>query len=412
MELINHASAEIEQYLLNKKLKKAVVFPDGYVKEKYKQTGYDIAVPSSTALASDYIMPQLRSRGLFCSMSLFRVRIRGTHDELAILRKALAGLHAYCTQGFLYRFLPVKHRKYDISYRDYIRVLIYGAQHIARMYNIPAPEVAGVIAGKQMPLTGIPARLLIGPPSLRNNFGKYFGGNHFIELQRLNRIYDEKLSRRYRLDKTPFFLAVHTAGIGLDTIYRRSKARTYLKNSTCAALETAADQRYFFNALQILENYSRAYVCNTYALLKKTLASAFGRDVVDRYCIYNPHNTISRSNGYIYRHNAINLDDNPVSYVSGNYNMDSLLVVKGENAERYLNSLDHGYARLLSTSAGKTSGAAVTRLLCSQRTGTAVSREPVCSPDVLEPYIQFLERTKAARPVASLQPVVNCKQVS
>jgi hypothetical protein len=211
--------------------------------------------------------------------------------------------------------------------------------------------------------------------------------------------------------KNALFIAVHTGGVGLDLIYTFGKIKNYLKNKTIYTLDSLKEKRFFCTSLKVIENYSQAYVINTYIILKQLLEEAFQKNNITEFIAHNPHSSITQKAEYIYRHNAINLDNNPLNYVSGNYDIDSLLVTKGENSARHLSSLDHGYAKLIKPDSSFKTDATVTRILFNKEKKINIEKAYIYNPDILNPYIRFLEETKTARPVASLKPLLNFKQI-
>jgi hypothetical protein len=87
-------------------------------------------------------------------------------------------------------------------------------------------------------------------------------------------------------------------------------------------------------------------------------------------------------------------------------------VTRGECSGKYLDSLDHGYAKLIELEDRFKTDETVTRILFNKRKKTVLEKECIYNPDILSPYMHFLEETKAARPVASLKPLLNFKQIN
>ena len=72
---IDKASAYFaKEIAVQRGVKKIVLFPDSYTKEKYLRAGYKITIPSSSAIASqvEFFYPQFRTRGINCGMSFVR----------------------------------------------------------------------------------------------------------------------------------------------------------------------------------------------------------------------------------------------------------------------------------------------------------------------------------------------------
>ncbi len=410
MEIINLSKEKCEHYLEDKPIDKAVLFPDAFLKDKYKHLDYDIAVPSSSVIVSDSLAPQLRSRGLYCSISLLRLNVENRPKNITKIYDIFKKIPQLKTSKLLYRLCPLKHKKYDLSFFEYIKVLKEGPEYLIKKHRIEDPVIERVFRKEHISFKKTPLTCLIGRPYLKNDFGKSFAGNHFIELQEVNKIYDRQISNSNSLNKGDLLITYHTSGLSLEIFLQRKYVKKYLKNKKVEAIKDRATVDRVLNALNIVRNYSLAYTLNFYVILRDLFEKEFKRKNIVEFILYAPHNMISKKgDNYLYHHNAISLK-NKLNFIAGNYNFDSLIVAKGDNSERFIDSADHGIARFVSLNESDLTGDKIKRILVKNGKITETSIKKY-SEQVLNDYIDLMTSKGIIKPICSLSPIINYKEI-
>ncbi len=392
-------------------VKEVVAFPDVHLKEKYINLGYRVDIPSSLAiLTENCLYPQFRP-GINCGMSLLKTNLFYEDSLLPKLEKVLLNFNKGLVKNFFnfFRF-PLKD-KFSISTEEF--------QRICRK------DIS------QFDYRGIRQEWQRGTLRLKRKMGKHFGGNHFLELQVVDEVFDEEKAEKWGISKGQVFVLYHTAGDPLDDVLEEEILRETIYQPHFVKLEASSDHaRIIMKAVKILMNYGFAYRLTAFAILKDLFAKVFGQEASLDYFSDHCHNGIEEirkdenSTFFLYRHNVNKVSDGSPVVLSGSYNLRSYVLEGRAGAENFLWSADHGYGDLIEKfpqplpevrppAGGRTSNPKVKRILFKKglnlpffiKTREADIKRSLAA----EHLLSLFEENDISKKVFSLRPIINFK---
>lgn len=312
-----------------------VCFPCLHLKKKYTNLGYRIDIPSSIAiLTQDCLFPQFRSRGINCGMGLAKTNLFYKEPLVPEIKKVFGNL-----------------KKNSLSSKEFKRVCLEGSEVIREKFNLPSEAVFGKEfkfneqERAQFDYSGINKDWRQGSLRLKRNIGSYFGGNHFLEFQRVDDIFNQQKAREWGIKKDQVFILFHTAGEALETILEKSILKQIIYQPHFVKLDKSSP--YFaivLKALRMLMNYGFVYRLSTFAMLKRFFDIDY---FVDCY-----HNGIEETKDeagnslFIYRHNVNKVSENAPVILSGTSEKKTYVNIGEQGAGDFLFSSDHGYGDL------------------------------------------------------------------
>lgn len=368
-----------------------VVLPDFHHKSSME-------TPSSVAVATlGSIRPTLTSASLNCGMALIAFDI----DQ----PKAPAIGEFYRRVRERYPF-PRSNRR-ELSADDVVRAATEGGRFAVDRFDIDEAELARVeefgcmdlepYGGAEAARKALP-RLIVELARLR--FGAVGPTNHFIELQRVEEVFDEKAATALGVSEGQMTMQYHCGG-GVLTgelgrlfgrrksypkpmkafmalqkpLYHLASARSadefrlrmqlYFSGG-CPPVDRASEEgRRLMLANAFAMNYGFAFRMATYASLRRLADQTFG-PTNSRLIVDSPHNSIYEEevngrNAIVHRHNscraypAAKMADHPAFsevgqalLLPGLHKTSSYLCVAGDGAESSLYSACHGAGSMIS----------------------------------------------------------------
>jgi len=197
------------------------------------------------------------------------------------------------------------------------------------------------LADLENPWQGNRAEWLLGTESSEPDdaLGTIGGGNHFAELQAIEKIYDEKLSEALQIDKKILMLAVHSGSRNVGNALFRAYAEKYGTEGLNTGSEAAED--YFRRHGEALK-WAEA----NRSLIAYRMCGQLGGECEKTVDIF--HNGISEigsdENLWVHRKGAVPADRGPVLIPGTRGSLTYLVSPTGEQHENAC-SLAHGAGR-------------------------------------------------------------------
>ncbi|MBI3607789.1 MAG: RtcB family protein [Nitrospirae bacterium] len=419
----------------------------------------DMEIPSSIAIATrDVIVPEFTSVAVNDGMGIVMTDLRA--DDLSPDRleaffarvNSHAAAHAFDTN------------RYSLSADELRRVLVEGGQGVIGKYGFDQ-QVLDRIEGKGcVPIGGdlganggvVPFQLL-RTPFCRAEMGLNFGGNHFLEVQVVDRLLDRSLGARWGFKEGQVVVMYHLGpgpfgGTLLHHYSRRSKlygpriamfflskllfhygqrmmhgsvgrkwALHFRQNGWTMFPAHSEEGVMLRQAIAMATNFGFAYRLATVKAICDGVREALSpRATTDLFCDI-PHNGIweemvEGKRAWVARHNACRLVPDRPTIVAGSFDVPSYLGVGADGTEGRYHSYDHGAGNLIEVARRSnrlpTAEGSVTRFRMTRgRKGAVLKREevPARSSDPIDRLMGCLERHRIMRPVVKLRPVGNLK---
>ncbi len=315
-------------------VKEVVCFPDIHLKEKYTNLGYRIDIPSSLAiLTENCLYPQFRSRGINCGMSLIKTNLFYKDSLVPELKKILLNFK----------------KGISISSKEFRNICLEGSEVIREKFGLSV----GAVFGKefkfseqeraQFDYSGINRDWRKGSFRLKRKLGAHFGGNHFLEFQKVDNIFNQKKADEWGIKKGQIYILYHTAGESLDSILEQKILKETIYQPNFIKLEKSSPNfQIILKAVKFLMNYGFAYRLATFAMLNSLLQVDYFTDQYHNGIeALDPDNTL-----FLYRHNVNKVSKNAPVLLSGTSELKSYVNAGEQGAENFLWSSDHGYGGL------------------------------------------------------------------
>ena len=413
------------EVVLERGVKKMVLLPDSFTKEKYLHRGYKITIPSSSAISTqgDILYPQFRSRGINCGMMVIALPVK--KDELSmdmitsLLNNITYSLGYYI--GYRLRF-PILNRKEDLSLREFDKVLERGPQALSKTRDVTRKDIEALEfkGGREVNLKEV--RHLLNPGwfnyqavRLRHSFGTYFGGNHFFEIQEVTSLGTDRLG----LSVGQVVIMFHGGCDSVETLIRKDLVEKYIKKSSFTSVSKREEMwQAFFTAQDIIINYTSAYRLNTFLLVDKAIQSFLGDRTSAYIVLERGHNTVRQEDSLsgsplVYRHNAERVTSGSHTILSGSHTHESYIMEGGDGSADYLHTLDHGLGAILGRNEAGQDKVADSVELHEFKRGIrqfhSKSVAQLVKNEIVDTYFDLIGRERLAKPVATLRPLVNVK---
>ena len=410
-------------------VKEVIAFPDVHLKEKYTNLGYRIDIPSSLAiLTENCLYPQFRSRGFNCGMALLKTNLFYENALLPKLEKVLLSFNKGLVKNlFNYFRFPLKD-KFTLSTEEFKKVYLEGSQVIREKFGLPQNSVFGQeFKLKKEELSrfnyaGINQVWQQGSLRLKRKMGKYFGGNHFLEFQMVDDIFDQRKAEGWGIKKGQICLLFHTAGDALDDILEKEILKETIYQPHFMKLEASSENaQIILKAIKILMNYGFAYRLTTFAILNGLFVKIFGQEAKLDYFVDHYHNGIEEirqdkdNTFFLYRHNVNKVSKDSPVILSGSYNLRSYVSEGRAGAENFLWSADHGYGDLIEKFPQTSANLKVKRLLFKKGLNLPffIKKEEIpLEYNLAADYLLSLfEKNNISKRVFALVPIINLKYV-
>ena len=361
---------------------------------------------------------------------------------------------------------PMEANRYSLSTTDLHAALLGGARAATRRYGLPESwatrmEDDGCITswpdGDPRVGESIP-RLMLRSSATRSEMGLNFGGNHFLELQAVDRIVDAETAARWGLRAGQLVVMYHLGpgtfgGTLLHHLSRRLKTSRervpvyftakllfhylqrarqgrlwdkwglHFRRNEFTAIPAESDAgKLFRRALTMATNVGSAYRMATVRAVLDGLASAITPGVRAELLCDVSHNGIHQdadAGGHLWtaRHNACRLVAGAPTIVAGSSDVPSYLGLGDSgHGEQLIDSYDHGAGHLIELARGTADATPadghVLRVRMDRGRNARVlstQRVPMRSAGPIERLMECFEAHRAMRPVVRLRPIATLK---
>jgi RNA-splicing ligase RtcB len=248
---------------------------------------------------------------------------------------------------------------------------------------------------------------------MRRCVGRYFGGNHYFEL-----LVSKNNSPELSIKKNQVVILYHTGCQSIESLIRPDLAQNYFfQKKYVAAKKSSEMQEAFFTAQEMLLRYTHAYRDT----VQKFVDSVFRKHYKgsSTYLVDSQHNSVTKDNFgngdvFVYRHNAVTLNEGSFGIVSGMRDHESYLVQGGESIGEYYNTIDHGLGSILDRGVNKSPIPNQFVTLKRYKQGMSVFKMGDKSVEVKKSkdvslYFDLLKKKKIASVKVALQPLINFK---
>jgi tRNA-splicing ligase RtcB len=320
------------------------------------------------------------------------------------------------------------------------RVLVEGARANGSEEDVLRTESGGCLAGAEPAAVSQRARDRGG-----GQIGTMGSGNHFVELQRVSRVFDPEAARAFGLAEGQLTVLIHSGSRGLghqvctdyvkamDAAMRRYGIELPDRQLACAPM-SSPEGRSYLAAMAAAANFAWANRQGIANAIRRAIAPVLGREAADatRQVYDVAHNVakIERHEGRelcIHRKGATRAfpagsvevpaayrDVGQPVFIPGSMGTSSF-VLAGERGsmERSFGTTCHGAGRLLSrTGARRQMGGAEVRRELERRgivvrspTNKGLAEEAPFAYKDVERVVEIVERAGLARRVAQLAPL-------
>lgn len=371
-----------------------VCLPDIHLKEKNE-------APCSFVAATDgVIVPELTAPSVGCGMGIIITSLKRNNITPEKLEEFYKHMQEHRSKRFntlqnILLWLGIIDRigaKYDFSKKDLADAIRRGAKFAAKKYNLPPSvldhiEYQGNIMDEETGCAFPPEQILprAAWASGRHDIGYGFKGNHFLEVQFIEHISDEKTAASWGLSQYQVVIMYHGGGgavshyMGRYFAKRKKESKSFKtrwfqfiakflfhfsswegirnfrlrwnyyfrpKKFQAVPANTPEGMR-LFASIKASLNYSYAFRLAIVKRVTDALQETFGADTSVRLLWDTVHNSIHKEilNGREYithRHTATRVfEDKPV-LISGFNNTSSYIGAGLPGGEEHIFSADHG----------------------------------------------------------------------
>ena len=437
-----------------------VCLPDIHLKEKNE------APCSFVAAADGVIIPELTAPSVGCGMGIIITSLKRSDLATQKLEEFYKHMQKHRSKRFgilknIFLWLGIINRtgaKYDFSKKDLADAIRDGAKFAAQKYSLPPEtldhvEYGGDVMDKSTENKFPPEHILPRAAwvSGRHDIGYGFKGNHFLEVQYIEYVQNEKIAALWGLSKDQVIIMYHGGGGAVSHYMGRyfAKRKKESKKFTSRLFQFVAKflfhffswegmrnfrlrwNYYFrpskfqaipvitpegarlFASIQASLNYSYAFRLAIVKRVADALQETFGASVSARLLWDTVHNAIHKEiiagkECVVHRHTATRVFDGKPVLISGFNNTNSYIGVGLQEAENHLFSADHGAGETIKTYAENGTAKPHPENLA---TDIYTSKPPYkkTAPHItnegLDAVIQPLENASIMRAVAYTRPI-------
>jgi tRNA-splicing ligase RtcB len=348
-------------------------------------------VPSSIAITTrDVIVPEFASMDINDGMGVMKTSLRADEMSSARIADFFMRVNSHAAAHFF------DANRYSITASELRSVLVHGARALLSRYGFDESllrrmEGDGHVTADDLSserLSEIVPPLLLTPFS-RCEMGLNFGGNHFLEVQVVDAILDQKIAARWGFELGQVVVMYHLGpgpfgGALLHHCARRSKLRRervlpfflskllfhyaqrmgrgsfskkwghyFRRNGWTPTSVDSQEGMFLRQALAMATNFGYGYRMATMRAiadgLHETISPSVGCELV---CDVS-HNSLQEEQvdgraAWVARHNACRLETGSPAIVAGTCDIPSYLGIGGEGANDRLHSYDHGAGHIIS----------------------------------------------------------------
>lgn len=354
-----------------------IALPDFHYKAKME-------APSSVAIATkDYIVPQLSSTSLNCGMGV----IATPFYQKEFTRDKIVQFYRYFRDN---KNNPI----YKINKEELLKVMQFGPMALFTRFDVAektldAFELQGNLFGdKKADISSIEKIIPEGVLQHKkyngmDDLGTGLSGNHFLELQKVVEVYNDREAYKCNVSKNGQVLIMYHGGGGIIPgiigayFARRNKGygdnwkinikrliyhikrggllelpnifKYHMKKRDFIPIysESNSGERFGF-ANNASMNYGYAYRLLFYIRVRDSLSQVFGCSPEEIILVKDKsHNLIHKekiqnNELFVHRHNSCRATEGEILLLPGFYDTNSYLCLGGEETEKSLNSVPHG----------------------------------------------------------------------
>lgn len=378
-----------------------VLFPDLVYKPKNES-------PASLATATrDTIVPNLTSPSLGCSMGVIATNLKKEDITPEFQRKLYAAMQEHLGERYsilknILVWLGLTKRpllKYDLTVKQFEDIIRRGAPAAIERFDLPKDILDDLEFGGSLfsdnEEQDLDLKHLLPRSSFtngRHDLGYGFKGNHFLEIQVVEKIFDTASAEKFGLTEGSVVIMYHGGGglipyhvgryfanrdkklLGKSFIASRIKLVLHFFGKIAFHLlsinglrNIRTRWRYYFrpkkfqeiplaskegtrvmNATKASLNYSYAFNMAIIRRVFDALKATGKTNARGRFITTKIHNSIHQEkNMVVHRHTVTHIAPGEMSIVSGFNNTKSYLIVGREGSNNYLNSADHGSGHII-----------------------------------------------------------------
>jgi RNA-splicing ligase RtcB len=363
-----------------------IELPDLHLKSKME-------APSSTAVnTGSYIIPSLASAAINDGMSIIKLPFKKKELTREIVKNLFTEINIHASKN------KFDMNKYSLSVDELKSVCLNGAQAVLEKYNIPNKILHSIEMGGKMnkgltekDVDRLVPKALLSSKFSRAEFGLNFRGNHFLELQQVEKVINSFKNSMFDIEKDdisimthlgpgPFtgnLLRIYTNREKIPPIHRIlyffAKVYFHLFEKRRKDLSFYEIIKYFFNPdkyqafdintslgadyyklIQIGTNYGYAYQIGTYAAVRDAVSKVqkkFGLSCGEVELVWNvSHNSIYKDDKkqIVTRHNSVKIYKNKPTILAGSFDVNSCIgFTYNYGKNNYMNTHDHGIGSII-----------------------------------------------------------------
>jgi tRNA-splicing ligase RtcB len=347
---------------------------------------------------------------------------------------------------------------WDLTDEELLQVAVCGAPAVLSKYGLHPADAARIEnGGKLLQLSSEAVARLLRPPSERvaarwkRGLGLSIGGNHFIEVQRVAGVRDERAARAWGLGQGQLMVMYHGGGgpvagfVGRyfgnrskDDMTRRVRLFLHKLRYHFGDLEglrsliwrlqyfspkhfrsmpeDIPEGRRLIQSMAVGMNYGYAYRMAIASRIVYSLEQVFGQSVAPSLVYDSSHNSIQKEtvggrDMWIHRHNTCKVEPDKPLLVPGHYYASSFLAARAPHSDQFLNSAPHGLGELVTADRDSLDGrrSSGSTLVFTGWEPNAKEAPHMCSPR-LECAFERMESAGLLTRVVDLEPVAVLKQ--
>lgn len=434
-----------------------IILPDLHYKDKME-------APSSVAIATgDFIIPSLASAAINDGMSIIKLPFKKSEITDEVVNSFFSEINSHASVS------KFDINKYSLTKNELLDVCLHGASAVLGKFNLDSNilksmELDGVM-NEDLTLQDIQRlvpKALLQSKFSRGEFGLNFRGNHFLELQYVNKVNNHEYAPELNVAEDDVMVMTHLGpgpftGNLLRLYTNREKIGSLHKGLYFFAklyfhfIEGRRDDlsfsevvKTFFNPkkyqsfhinsslgrdmyklIQIGTNYGYAYQLGTFTAIRdavKKIQKQYNLSEGDTKLIWNvSHNSIYRErigeiDQFVTRHNSVRIYKNTPTILAGSFDVPSCIGINNEpDNNKLLNTHDHGIGsiinRLKDSKKLKHTNRVSSRYFYKRGSLILenIKESKVYNSDSIEAIAQYFDEQKLFSPWFYIQPIATLK---
>lgn len=314
--------------------------PDCYIKNNKYTT------PSSViTVFKNYIIPQLLTKSINCGMGLVKFDI--TPSELITKQEDLIdNIHKMLREESIIMSKDLLSNIYDEGALAIMPALGIEKKENSELFSCAGSEKLNIFEKEKISLDGIIEDWIYEDSLMMLMPGNNFGGNHFIEWQRLGELL---VGGHNKFDSKSTYCFYHFDSPITKVLSQNFERKNKNEEFTTIDLNSFEGQK-FISSIRLGTNIGGAARLALVKLLSESINNTFRKNIDWNIIWDGGHSTFQAANYedslvLVSRKGCVNACDSPYGVIAGNYNTPSIIVGRKQNLDfkvPWLNSYDHG----------------------------------------------------------------------